>query len=425
MSGRIAVAARWRSVVRGSQIRGRPEALISAQAEDRRELRTRRVCLSLLAVALVLSGGGASRASHVSSNAWVMTDLGVLPGGYRSDALAVNGRGQVVGTSNVADRTRHVFLWQNGTMIDLGAAPGVIGINKRGQVVIPAWRHAVMWDKGVSRRLPLMARAFNDAGQVAGVIRLSNGGHHAALWSKGRLRDLGTLGGLQSEAVAINHRGLIVGTSETTSGASHGFLWRNGKIIDLGTLGGQASEVWSGVTDGTTINERGQIVGVSQTKTGTWHAFLWQNGTMADLGIGVPELGLDTIYAINERGQVLVSTDKSSVLWNKGKTTRLGTLGGNCTQPEGFNDLGDIVGASCVPPAKPTLQGTPHAFIWEGGVITDLGRSARGPNSSRAYAVNNQRQIVGATETGEIVKPGTSTQTAVQHAVLWTRSSGG
>lgn len=353
-----------------------------------------------------------------------MRDLGVLPGGYRSEALAVNGRGQVVGTSNVADRTSHAFLWQDDAMIDLGAAPGVIGINERGQVVIPAWRHSVMWDKGVSRRLPLMAWALNDPGHVAGAIRLSNGGHHAAVWSKGRLRDLGTLGGIQSEAVAINNRGLIVGTSETKSGASHGFLWRNGKMIDLGTLGGRASEVWSGLTDGAPINERGQVVGVSQTKSAAWHAFLWQNGTMADLGIAVPELGLSTIYAINERGQVLVSTDKNSFFWDKGKPTRLGTLGGRCTEPEGLNDLGDIVGASCLPPATPKLQGTPHAFIWEAGIMTDLGRAASGPNGSRAYGINNEREIVGATLTGEIVKPGTRGQTTVQHAVLWTRATG-
>jgi probable HAF family extracellular repeat protein len=375
-------------------------------------------------MALALSTGGASSASLFASDAWAMTDLGVLPGGYRSEALALNSRGQVVGTSNVADRTKHAFLWQNGKMIDLGTAPGVIGINERGQVVLPAWRHSVMWDKGVSRRIGIMAWAFNDATQVVGATRLSNGGHHAALWAKGHLRDLGTLGGVQSEAVAITNRGVIVGTSETKSGASHGFLWRNGKMIDLGTLGGQASEVWSTLTNGAPINERGQIVGVSQTRTGAWHAFLWQNGAMTDLGIAVPELGLSTNYAINERGQVLVSTDTKSFVWDKGKTTRLGTLGGRCTEPEGLNDLGDIVGASCLPPAKPKLQGTPHAFIWETGVMTDLGRTRSGPHASRAYGINNRRQIVGATLTGEMVKAGTRSQTTVQHAVLWTRGTG-
>ena len=380
-----------------------------------------RACLFVLAVALQLSGGGgASSASALASDAWVTRDLGVLPGGYRSEAVAINGRGQVVGTSNVADRTQHAFVWQNGAMTDLGRAAGVIGINERGQVLIPARRHAVIWDNGVVRRLALSAAAFNDAGQVVGAKRLSNGGRHAALWTKGRVRDLGTLGGKQSEAVAINNRGLVVGTSDTRSGASHAFLWRNEKMIDLGTLGGPESSAYD-------VNERDQIVGSADTaakdKDGVpiSHAFLWRNGTMTDLGVEVPWLQSFAVVAINERGQILVSTDTSSVVWDKGKATRLGTLGGRCTQSEELNDLGDVVGASCLAPSTSKLRGTPHAFVLADGVMSDLGRSGSGPNESRAYAINDQRQIVGMTLTGEIVRAGTPTQTTVQHAVLWTR----
>jgi probable HAF family extracellular repeat protein len=165
----------------------------------------------------------------------------------------------------------------------------------------------------------------------------------------------------------------------------------------------------------------GGIVGVSATKTGASHAFLWQNGKMTDLGVAVPKWEFSGA-AINERGQVLVSTDNGSLLWDAGTTIRLETMGGKCFGPEGFNDLGDIVGASCLPSPNPKLQGTPHAFVWEHGLMTDLGRTGTGPSESRACAINNRRQIVGATLTGEVVRAGTPTQTAVQHAVLWTRS---
>jgi probable HAF family extracellular repeat protein len=244
------------------------------------------------------------------------------------------------------------------------------------------------------------------------------------LWAMGSVRDLGTLGGKHSEAVAVNNHGLVVGTSETTSGADHGFLWRAGKMIDLGTLGGRTSEVVSYLTNGDPINERGDIVGVSETKSGAMHAFLWRNGAITDLGIAVPKWEPATVVAINERGQVLVSTENKSILWDRGKSTSLGTLGGTCTEPEGLNDLGDIVGASCLRSANPKLQGRPHAFVWQDGVMTDLGRDGTGPSDSRAYAINNKRQIVGATLTGEIARAGTSTQTTVQHAVLWTRTNG-
>ena len=61
------------------------------------------------------------------------------------------------------------------------------------------------------------------------------------------IRDLGTLGGPDSEAAAINERGEIVGKAATQArdargdAVVHGFLWRGGMLRDLGTLGGPAS----------------------------------------------------------------------------------------------------------------------------------------------------------------------------------------
>jgi len=62
-----------------------------------------------------------------------MTDLGSLGGTFtgpfgpdRSEgSLAVNDRGQVIGISTLAgDQTYHPFLWDNGTMRDLGTLGG-------------------------------------------------------------------------------------------------------------------------------------------------------------------------------------------------------------------------------------------------------------------------------------------------------------
>jgi probable HAF family extracellular repeat protein len=62
-------------------------------------------------------------------------------------------------------------------------------------------------------------------------------GSSVARWT---IRDLGTLGGKQSDAADVNSRGQIVGWAEIKmrtpygDGIRHAVLWQNGKTIDLG-----------------------------------------------------------------------------------------------------------------------------------------------------------------------------------------------
>lgn len=58
-----------------------------------------------------------------------MIDLGVIPGGYTSEANAVNNSAQVVGKGRLSHPDPpgwvwHGFYWSNGEMIDLGTLPG-------------------------------------------------------------------------------------------------------------------------------------------------------------------------------------------------------------------------------------------------------------------------------------------------------------
>ncbi|MBU6483891.1 MAG: DUF3466 family protein [Betaproteobacteria bacterium] len=70
-----------------------------------------------------------------------MTDLGTL-GGSVSEALAINNAGQVVGRARVTDAplVRHAFVWEQGTMTDLGTVDSctrgtATSINSKGQIV--------------------------------------------------------------------------------------------------------------------------------------------------------------------------------------------------------------------------------------------------------------------------------------------------
>jgi probable HAF family extracellular repeat protein len=58
------------------------------------------------------------------------------------------------------------------------------------------------------------------------------------------------------------------GHSEAVAGNQRAFVWSNGRIRDLGTLGGRS-------TYPAASNDRGQIVGTSTTRGGQEHAFLW------------------------------------------------------------------------------------------------------------------------------------------------------
>ncbi|MHC5113852.1 MAG: hypothetical protein ACYTGP_05430 [Planctomycetota bacterium] len=91
----------------------------------------------------------------------------------------------------------------------------------------------------------------------------------------------------------------------------------------------------------------------------------------------------------------------------------LGTLGGQGSVAFGLNDHGDVVGWS-----NPTGAGVcndhicRNAFLWSGGVMTDLGKLF-GDEESIARAINNAGRIVGTSERDVIAGSGTF------HGVKW------
>ena len=182
-----------------------------------------------------------------------MRDLGTL-GGKGSEALAVNAHKQVIGISFAATAAWgapippvHAFFWQNGKMTDLGrvADDGSlarrIAINDRGQVVGTREGgsrrpRAFLWANGRMSYLSLPRRAteshafaINGGGQIVGTYEIGVT-THASLWQSGQMIDLGFLGmddgrGTGAMAFGINDRGAVVGWSWHFMDTSRAVVW--------------------------------------------------------------------------------------------------------------------------------------------------------------------------------------------------------
>lgn len=58
------------------------------------------------------------------SRGGTMTDLGTLPGGFRSSAVAIDDAGTIVGQSETAGGRFRAVRWRRGVIQDLGTLPG-------------------------------------------------------------------------------------------------------------------------------------------------------------------------------------------------------------------------------------------------------------------------------------------------------------
>jgi probable HAF family extracellular repeat protein len=391
--------------------RGCPQVVKERCIVNRLLLRGR-VLTALALSALLLAPTARVTRAAPPETLYQITDLGTLGGNF-SQPTAINLHGQITGFSVDAAGDYHAFLWQNGIMHDLGTLEGStagfssfgLGINIEGEVV------------GQSD-LPNSSDAFLERG--------------------GQMSDLGSLGGTGSSANAINALDDVVGyttvaTLDPTSPGGgdqeiHAFLRHGGGMSDLGTLGTGSDSNASG------INTFGQVVGWSHINTGfdpevsdpDFHAFLSQRGVMTDLGT-LPGGNYSQANAINDIGQVVGFSETGTVdsadaacgnpltfhaiqatVWQRGAVIDLAPFPGDPdSNAFGLNDLGQVVGRSGSGCAST------GAALWQHGTVTDL-NTVIPANSGwfllRGRAINDFGQI-----TGEGISPNGDT-----HAYLMT-----
>ena len=205
-------------------------------------------------------------------------------------------------------------------------------------------------------------------------------------------------------ADAINNSGQATGTR---------FVWTpGGSVQDIGTLGGVSSVAVA-------INDVGQVAGTSFTAgNDASHAFLWTpDQGMRDLGtLG----GRDShAYGLNDRGYVVgesltASGDTHAFLWTPGDGMRdLGTLGGLLPNSRAYavNNVGQVVGAGY--DNNGPFENSARATFWEPGQgIRELG--TLGGTIGYARDINDKGQVVGMSQTA----------TGSRHAFLWTPADG-
>jgi probable HAF family extracellular repeat protein len=241
---------------------------------------------------------------------------------------------------------------------------------------------------------------INASGQLVG-YQNTGADYHAFFYNGSTVSDLSPVVGGQSIAFRLNDSGTIVGN--VYGPACHGFAYAAGALLSLPPAMRQANG----------INNAGTIVGSAnvsadggflQATASTYSAY--GGGVLTDLGTTPGGFG-SYAAAINDAGHVAGTTIleetgniEQPFFYKDGVMQALGTFGGPYGYGWAINNHDQVVGeiGSLFVPGVTRSIYAHQAFLYEGGVVTDLGVLLEGGDST-AHDINDQGQIVGATDT--------------------------
>jgi probable HAF family extracellular repeat protein len=279
-------------------------------------------------------------------------------GGTNSEAIGINGWGQVVGGANTPNTDP--------------AGEDFCGFQTLGIATATASCLPFVWSNGKTTGLPTLDRdrgnngaalSINDLGEVAGAaentttepscptydpanFQFQQYQFKPVIWRRRGVEVLPSPGGDPVGLVkVINNHGQSVGATGTCATINfalgfpiqplHAVLWeQDGAAVDLGSLGGDGQSLWGNMAEA--INDSGHVVGSSSlSDDATFHGFFWtkEAGKMQDLGPIPNSTGIANSFAIaiNDKDVVVgVSTDLKmqfvATIWRHGVATDLNTL---------------------------------------------------------------------------------------------------
>ena len=292
----------------------------------------------------------AAATAHAAQSRWTMTDLG---NGFNPDfgavfATSVNNRGEVSGWAYSGQNVpmHHAFVWENGTLADLGVPAGsfessVYGLDTKGTYVGNSGNGFIAYySDGAWTQLDVRGSA-NDVSDKGTIVGSYNSvGTHAFMLKDGVFTDLGTLANGNAVAYAVNHKDVVVGYSTGSSFEPRAFMYENGGMRDLGSLGGRDAYAFD-------INDHGVAVGAAADPAQHMRAVVYDKGAVVQLEN--VSASYSHALSINDHGDVVGVIDGHGFLLSrKGALTMLEQLpelaGWTFVRPVAINDRGWIVG---------------------------------------------------------------------------------
>jgi probable HAF family extracellular repeat protein len=364
---------------------------------------------SIKTMTTIVAGSLLAAVAMAQSPRFTVTDLGKV--GPLGQPLQITNNGLVAGAAAVGSAL-HGVLWYNGRMLDLGT-PGLKGQNSQA-FGVNVWGQSV----GEAETSNPDPKGEDFCGFAAFGLPSPGGSCVPFLWQNGVMSPLPILGGNNGAANKVNSWSEAAGTAENNmsdstcpSGGPQKYqfkpvVWRNRAVQELPT--------YSGDPDGTAmaINDAGQAAGASgdcaafspilQDNLQPLHALLWEDGKATNLGnLGGTGHGFGIrAENLNNLGHVIGYSDLAgdgsfhAFLWTRETGMQdLGTVGTDVDSIAiGINDAGDVVGASI------DASFNPRAFLRVGQRLIDLNQLIPAGSPLQLFtacSINARGEIIG------------------------------